>query len=120
LQKVLGLFSKKVRSTVVVNRRALLLLCYAIGECGNNFNITNIEFGCRHCRPLPTTADHLIRHLTVTPSPVVVYFAKVLERAVAVIKTRQSNADTTDIIILLIFLISSASFSKEYSYTFIV
>ena len=29
-------------------------LYYAIGVCGNNFNITNTEFGCRHCRPLPT------------------------------------------------------------------
>ena len=37
-------------------------LYYAIGVCGNKFNITNIEFGCRHCR-------HLIRHLSVTPSP---------------------------------------------------
>ena len=32
---------------------------YLVGVCGLKFNITNIEFGCRH----------LIRHLTVTPSP---------------------------------------------------
>ena len=47
--KVLGCFSKIVRSTVVSNRRAFFY--YAIGVYGNNFNITNIEFGCRHCRP---------------------------------------------------------------------
>ena len=47
--KVLGYFSKIVRSTVVVNRRAFLLN-YAIGVYGLKFNITNIEFGCRHCR----------------------------------------------------------------------
>ena len=50
-RKVFGEFSKIVRSTVVVNRRALLLLCYAIGVRSLNFNITNIELGCRHCRP---------------------------------------------------------------------
>ena len=49
--KILGYLSKKVRSTVVVNRRAFFLLNYAIGVCGLKFNITNIEFGCRHCRP---------------------------------------------------------------------
>ena len=46
--KILGYFSKIVRSTVVSNCRAFFY--YAIGVCGNNFNITNIEFGCRHCR----------------------------------------------------------------------
>ena len=24
---------------------------YAVGVCDLKFNITNIEFGCRHCRP---------------------------------------------------------------------
>ena len=42
--KILGYFSKKVRSTVVVNRRAFF---YLVGGCGNNFNTTTTE--------LPTT-----------------------------------------------------------------
>ena len=47
--KILGCFSKKVRSTVVVNRRAFFY--YAVGA---------YRLG---------SAEHLIRHLSVTPSP---------------------------------------------------
>ena len=42
--KILGYLSKKVRSTVVVNRRAFFLLNYAIGGCGLGFDGTMPEF----------------------------------------------------------------------------
>ena len=47
--KILGYFSKIVRSTVVVNRRAFFN--YAVGVWGLKFNTATPELGCRHCRP---------------------------------------------------------------------
>ena len=51
MQKGFCVVFKKLRSTVVVNRRALFYFNYAIGA---------YRLG---------SAEHLIRHLTVTPSP---------------------------------------------------
>ena len=60
LQKGFWEFSKKVRSTVVSNRRAFFYFNYAIGVWSFKFNIATpefacrcipTEFGCRHCRP---------------------------------------------------------------------
>jgi hypothetical protein len=50
LQKVLGLFFKKItldRDLFSVERFAF----YLFGVCGLKFNTTMPEFGCRHCRP---------------------------------------------------------------------
>ena len=54
LQKGFCVVFKIVRSTVVVNRRAFLLLCYAFGVCGLDFDGIMPEFGCRH---IPTTSS---------------------------------------------------------------
>ena len=70
-KKVLGCFSKKVRSTVVVNRRAFFIL--------SGYAVTiliplrpSLPVGAYRPSLAVGTADHcrhLIRHLSVTPSP---------------------------------------------------
>ena len=49
--KFLGVFKKSTLDGCCQSSGGFLLN-YVIGVCGNNFNITNTEFGCRHCRPL--------------------------------------------------------------------
>ena len=51
-ERFLGVFKNSAldRDLFSVERFAF----YLFGVCGLNFNITNIELGCRHCRPLPT------------------------------------------------------------------
>ena len=51
-ERFLGVFKKSTlnRDVFSVERFAF----YLFGVCSSNFNITNIEFGCRYGRLLPT------------------------------------------------------------------